>query len=177
MRMIGTAALVIGLGAAFAAKAAVVDAQPSGFQVEEKTEIAASSATVWAALGRFGAWWDGQHSWSGDATNFALDLSAGGCLCEKLPQGGGVRHMTVVYAAPGKQAVLEGALGPLMFSGAVGRLVWTLSEKDGRTTLTQDYYVGGYRPGGLDKHAAAVDGVLGAQLGRLKTYVESGKPG
>jgi hypothetical protein len=55
-------------------------------------------------------------------------------------------------------------------------LVWSLAEKDGRTTLTQIYFVGGYFPGGLDKLAPAVDGVLGEQLARLKSYVETGKP-
>jgi hypothetical protein len=78
--------------------------------------------------------------------------------------------------APGKSAILDGALGPLMFSGAAGHLVWSLEEKAGHTTLTQTYYVGGYYPGGLDKLAPAVDEVLGEQVGRLKSYVETGKP-
>ncbi len=47
---------------------------------------------------------------------------------------------------PGKTVVLDGALGPLMFSGAAGHLVWTLTEASGKTTLTQTYYVGGYYP-------------------------------
>jgi len=84
--------------------------------------------------------------------------------------------MTVIFAAPGKTAILEGTLGPLMFSGAAGHLVWSLSEKDGRTILTSTYYVGGYYAGGLDKLAPAVDGVLGEQLARLKSFVEIGKP-
>lgn len=74
--------------------------------------------------------------------------------------------MTVIFAAPGKTAILDGTLGPLMFSGATGHLVWSLAEIDGRTTLTETYYVGGYFPGGLDKLAPAVDGVLTQQLGR-----------
>jgi hypothetical protein len=35
----------------------------------------------------------------------------------------------------------------------------------------------GYRPGGLAELAAPVDGVLRAQLLRLKSFVETGKPG
>jgi len=93
-----------------------------------------------------------------------------------LPNGGGARHLTVIFVAPGKTAILDGTLGPLMFSGAAGHLVWSLAEKDGHTTLTQSYYVGGYFPGGLDKLAPAVDGVLTEQIGRLKRYVETGKP-
>ncbi len=159
------------------AHAAVVDATPNGFQVEQKLEIAAPAAKVWAALGDFGAWWDGQHSWSGDAKNFHLDLAPGGALTETLPNGGSVKHLTVIFVAPGKTAILDGTLGPLMFSGATGHLMWRLAEKDGKTTLTQDYYVGGYIKDGLDKLAGPVDEVLTYQAGRLKALVETGKPG
>ncbi len=176
MRMIGLAGLAAGLALAGGAGAAVVDAQPSGFQVEQKVEISAPAAKVWAALEHFGGWWDSAHSWSQDARNFSLKLKSGACLCEALPNGGGARHMTVIFVAPGKTAILDGTLGPLMYSGAAGHLVWSLAEKDGHTTLTEDYYVGGYFPGGLDKLAPAVDGVLTQQMGRLKQFVETGKP-
>ena len=67
-------------------------------------------------------------------------------------------------------------MGPLMFSGTSGHLIWKLDEQDGHTVLTQTYYVGGYFQGGLDKLAPAVDDVLAEQLSRLKLYVETGKP-
>jgi len=62
-------------------------------------------------------------------------------------------------------------------TGAAGHLNILLSEKDGRTTVTLTYDVGGYMNGGLDTLAAPVDGVLGQQVARLKTQVETGKPG
>jgi len=37
------------------------------------------------------------------------------------------------------------------------------------------YSVGGYRQGGLEALAPAVDSVLGAQLRRLKSFVENGR--
>ena len=174
-----SAALAAGLAlAASAARADVVEASATGFQVKQTAEIAAPAAKVWAALGQVGAWWNSKHSWSGDAKNITLDLKAGGCWCEaNLPGGGGARHMTVVIVMPPKTAVIEGALGPLAFSGAAGHLVWALAEKDGKTTLTQTYYVGGYYPGGLDKMAGPVDSVMTEQLARLKAYIETGKPG
>jgi hypothetical protein len=160
-----------------AARADVVDAAQTGFQVRETAEIAAPAGQVWAALGQIGRWWDPKHTWSGDASNLRLDLSTGGCLCEGLAnRTGAARHMAVIFAIPGKTAILDGTLGPLMFSGASGHLVWSLAEANGKTTLTQDYYVGGYFKGGLDKLAPAVDGVIGDQLRRLKAYVETGKP-
>ena len=174
MRGWGVAAMALAL--AGAARAEVVDASPAGFQVKETAEIAAPADKVWVALGQVGGWWSSEHSWSHDAKNLTLELQPGGCWCEALPNGGGARHMTVIFAAPGKTAIFNGTLGPLMFSGTSGHLVWKLDEKDGHTTLTQTYYVGGYFPGGLDKLAPAVDQVLAEQLGRLKRYVETGKP-
>jgi uncharacterized protein YndB with AHSA1/START domain len=179
MRAIGLAALVaaLAIGGA-AARAEVVEATPNGFQVKQSEEIAAPAAKVWAALGEVCAWWNSKHSWSGDAKNLTLELKAGGCWCEaNLPNGGGARHMTVLLVTPGKTAILDGTLGPLMFSGATGHLVWQLAEQDGKTTLTQTYFVGGYFPGGLGALAGPVDGVMTEQLGRLKAYVETGKPG
>ena len=41
-------------------------------------------------------------------------------ICEKLPNGGGVRHMEVVYAAPGKALVMSGELGPMQVMAAAG---------------------------------------------------------
>jgi len=171
------AAMAVGLALAGAARGEVVDANAAGFQVTEKVQIAAPAAKVWASLGEVGGWWDGEHSWSHDAKNLSLELKPGGCWCEALPDGGGARHMTVIFTQPAKTAIMEGTLGPLMFSGAAGHMVWSLAEKDGVTSLTQDYYVGGYFPGGFDKLAPAVDEVAGAQLVRLKAFVETGKPG
>jgi hypothetical protein len=159
------------------ARAAVVDATPNGFQVEETASIAAPATKVWAAIGQWGDWWNSAHSWSGDAHNITLDLKPGGCLCEALPNGGGARHMTVLMSMPDRLLVLDGALGPLMLSGADGHMRFKLAEKAGVTTVTMDYWVGGYLPAGLDKIAGDVDGVLAEQTGRLKAYVETGKSG
>jgi uncharacterized protein YndB with AHSA1/START domain len=170
------AAVLVSLFAASAARAAVVDAQPNGFEVRQAAEIAAPADKVWAALARVGAWWDPAHTWSQESKNLSLDLAPGGCFCETFPGGGGARHMVVINVLPGRRAILEGALGPLSQTGASGHLVWALVEKDGRTTLTQTYFVGGYTPGGFAAFAPAVDGVLESQIERLKRYVETGAP-
>ena len=81
----------------------------------------------------------------------------------------------MIFVRPDKTLRLEGGLGPLSLSGASGHLIWDLAEKDGHTTLTTTYDVGGYAKGGLDKWAAPVDTVLGEQVGRLKVYLETGK--
>ena len=52
----------------------------------------------------------------------------------------------------------------------------TLAERLGGTEVTMTYSAGGYRPGGLESMAPLVDSVLGVQLGRLKSFVEKGRP-
>ena len=168
-------AAALTLTAATSSQAEVVDAQPNGFEVKRVAVLNAPADKVYAALAQPSQWWSKDHTWSGSAANLSLAPMAGGCFCEKLPNGGSVMHMTVVYAQPGQGLRLFGALGPLQMSGAAGHLGWSLAEKDGKTTLTQTYDVGGYMKGGLDKIAPVVDGVLNEQFDRLKAYVETGK--
>jgi uncharacterized protein YndB with AHSA1/START domain len=158
------------------AHAEVVDAQANGFEVKREAVFNAPTDKVYAALSQPSQWWNKDHTWSGSAANLSLAPMAGGCFCEKLPKGGSVMHMTVVFTQPGQSLRLFGGLGPLQMTGAVGHLNWTLSEKDGKTTLVQTYDVGGYRQGGLDKIAPAVDQVLSEQFERLRAYVETGRP-
>ena len=168
-------AATLALALAATAHAEVVDAQPNGFEVRREAVINAPADKVYAALTQPSAWWNKDHTWSGSSANLSMAAMSGGCFCERLPNGGSVVHMTVVYAQPGQALRLFGGLGPLQMSGASGHLNWTLSETDGKTTLTQTYDVGGYMKGGLDKIAPAVDGVLGDQFDRLKAYVETVK--
>jgi uncharacterized protein YndB with AHSA1/START domain len=158
------------------ASAAVVDTSPQGFEVVETVEIAAPAAKVWSALIQPGQWWSSVHTFSHDAHNLTLDPGPGGCWCEALPGGGGVRHLAVIYVAPGQTLRLEGALGPFQAGGTAGHLTWTLAEAGGHTTVTETYDLGGYFKGGLEKDAPVVDGVLGEQAARLKMYVETGRP-
>lgn len=163
----------LALLAAGAARAGVVDAQPNGFEVRHEVVVEAPASAVWAVLVQPAKWWSSDHTWSGSAANLSIGAASGGCFCERLPNGGSVLHMTTVYAAPGQQLTLYGALGPLQSSGAAGHLSFSLAEKDGRTVLTVTYDVGGYMKGGLDKIAAPVDGVLGQQVAGLKRAAET----
>ncbi len=174
-----TIALSIGLAfglAAGTANAAVVDAQPAGFQVKLTATVKAPPGRVYAALGEIGRWWSSAHSFSGDARNYTLDLKAGGCFCEALPGGGSAEHQRVVLASPGKALVMRGALGPLQTLGVEGAMQWTIKPSANGSDVALTYTAGGYAPGGLDKLAGPVDGVLGEQLARFKAYVETGKP-
>ncbi len=121
-------------------------------------------------------WWDPAHTFSHDARNLSIDPKPGGCFCERLPDGGGVQHMTVVYASPGKLLRLTGAIGPLQEAALVGTMTWSLSQAGGGTDVKLIYTVGGFRAGGLRDLPAVIDAVLRGQLSRLKPFVETGRP-
>ncbi len=56
-------------------------------------------------------------------------------------------------------------------------LTFTLTPKDGGTTLVVTYRVAGNEAAGLQQLAGPVDGVIGEQVRRLAVaYVEAGKP-
>jgi uncharacterized protein YndB with AHSA1/START domain len=158
-----------------AALAEVADSAPGGFTVKHTITVAAPAAKAWAALIAPREWWDSAHTWSGDAANLSLNPAPGGCFCETLA-GGGVRHMTVVYADAGKLLRMTGGLGPLQDLPVAAVMTFKLTEAQGKTTLEATYKVGGYAPGGLAGLARPVDGVFGGQLARWKRRVETGKP-
>ncbi len=169
--------LAMVLAAAAPAGAAVVDAQPGGINVASTITVAAPPDKVYAALLQWGRWWSSAHTYSGAAANLSLDARAGGCLCEALPGGGSVMHMTVVYLDPGRILRLRGPLGPLQGMGADGALTWTVKPAPAGSELAVSYVAGGYFPGGGVAIAPAVDRVLGEQLVRLKAFAETGRPG
>lgn len=161
----------------FAVRPAEAQDTSNGFIVKHEVSITASPTRVYEALLEdVGAWWNPQHTFSGDSKNLSMDARPGGCFCETLPNGGGLEHLRVVYVAPGEILRLSGALGPLQASGVAGHLTWRLTGGSGGTTVTLSYGVGGFIEGGFEPIAPAVNAVLGEQLRRLKLFVETGRP-
>ena len=155
----------------------VIEITAAGFLVRNTATLNAPPATVYAALtDGVGGWWDPAHTFSHNARNLSVDAKPGGCFCERLPDGGGVQHMSVVYASPGKLLRLTGAIGPLQEAALAGTMTWTLVQAGGGTTVELMYTVGGFRAGGFRDIATVVDGVLRGQLARLKALVETGRP-
>ena len=155
----------------------VIESTAAGFLVRNTAAINAPPATVYTALTEgVGGWWDPVHTFSRDARNLSVDAKAGGCFCERLPDGGGVEHMRVVYASPGKLLRLAGAIGPLQEAALAGTMTWNLLQAGRGTTVELVYTVGGFRAGGFRDMPTVVDGVLRGQLARLKAFVETGRP-
>ena len=84
--------------------------------------------------------------------------------------------MRVVYIAPDEVIRMTGALGPLQSSGVAGSLTWTLTSTSNGSKILLTYSAGGFMEGGFEAIAPAADAMLGEQLQRLKTFVETGSP-
>ncbi len=162
------------------ANAEVVQKTPQGFVVREVIEVQASPEKVWTTLAIPAQWWNPEYSFSGSAENFSLDLTPGGCLCEKLPsssrgsaaRAGGVAHMRVAYVEPGRVLRMTGALGPLQSEAVSG--VWTITLKSvgGKTRVLFEYIVGGFMRYTTDQIAPVVDKIVASQLSRLAVKID-----
>ncbi|WP_225008644.1 SRPBCC domain-containing protein [Novosphingobium percolationis] len=156
----------------------VIAKADNGFVVRAAARVTATPAEAWKMLVVPASWWSAQHTFSGDAANLSLDPVPGGCFCEKLPlpkaaakgeRAGGVQHLRVVYANPGKALRLTGALGPLQSEALQGTLTITIKPMDGGSRVLFEYVVGGFMRYPVDEIAPAVDAMLSAQLVSLAT--------
>jgi uncharacterized protein YndB with AHSA1/START domain len=154
--------------------AAVADSAANGFTIKTTLTLDAAPDEVYRRLvHNIADWWESAHTWSGDARNLTIEDRPAGCFCEKLPNGGGVRHMEVVFAAPGKQLIMQGGLGPLQSMAATGSMTFQLTAApNSATKLELTYAITGYSPAGMNTLAAPVDQVLTIQLTRLKNLFE-----
>jgi uncharacterized protein YndB with AHSA1/START domain len=157
--------------------AEVTTVTATGFLVKRELALASASTTVFTTMTEIGRWWNPEHTYSGDAHNLTIDLKAGGCFCERLANGGSVRHLDVAYYEPGSVLRMTGALGPLQANGLAGSLTLTVRETaPGKSVISMSYSVGGFMADGVDKMAGPVDFMLGEQLTRLKSLIETGDP-
>ena len=120
------------------AAAEVADSSASGFTVKIALSIQAAPNDVYRQLIHVGDWWNAEHTFSGDARNLSIEEKAGGCFCEKLPNGGGVRHLQVLFVAPGKTLRMGGGLGPLQGIAANGSMTIQLSPAGAGTKTRCD---------------------------------------
>jgi hypothetical protein len=158
----------------FLSPAEVADSSAAGFTVKHVLHVSATTDTVYRALvDHVGEWWDKAHTWSGDPKNLSIEAKPGGCFCERIRGGGGVKHMEVVYVDPGKLIRLRGGLGPLQEMAVMGSLTFTFEPGEQETQITLTYKVSGYRPEGLSALAGDVDAMLRGQLERLGRFAET----
>lgn len=164
--------LAILLAACLPARAAVLEATPSGFTLENQQDVPVDADTAWKALVQdVGQWWPSDHTWWGDSARLSIDPRAGGCFCE-INGGQQARHLEVVFVDPGRTLRMSGGLGPLQGMGLQGVLEFRLAPLEtGGTRITLWYRVGGYTPDDLSAFAPVVDRVQGLQLGGLAAHL------
>jgi uncharacterized protein YndB with AHSA1/START domain len=152
--------------------AEVTSSAADGFQIKITKTTAGNPRAVFARLvNDLSRWWDADHSYSGQAENFSMDLEKQ-CMLEKLPDGGFVRHMEIVFYQPGKILRLTGGLGPLQEMGVSGAMTFSFTEAGDKTDIELTYNVAGSEAQNLDKLGPAVDFVLNQQMDRLKKYCD-----
>jgi uncharacterized protein YndB with AHSA1/START domain len=152
------------------AQAEVVSATAHGFEVRHTIQLVVPQPAAFDAFTQIPAWWDKEHTYSGDSANLSLALTPGGCFCERLESGGGIEHMRVAYVEPGERLVLAGALGPLLYEATAGVMDVKVERIAGGSRLVMTYRAAGFANGGGEKMAPLVDQVLGEQMARFRKY-------
>jgi hypothetical protein len=127
------------------------------------------------ALGQVGRWWDGEHTYSGQAANLRLGLRAGDCFCEQW-EGHSIEHARVLYVRRDAMVRLQGGLGPLQALGAQGILDIGSVTTEGKRYLQLTYRVSGSPDMRLEQIAAVVDRVMGEQFRRLANFITTASP-
>jgi uncharacterized protein YndB with AHSA1/START domain len=159
-------ALILSAGAPLQAE--VTHSGDNGFTSQHTLTTKAEPFVVYRTMtAHIDEWWNPDHSWSGRAANLYMVTERGGCFCERLPDGGHVEHLRLIYLAPGSEIRFSGALGPLQTMAVDGRMLWNIEAAEGGTRVTFTYHVFGHPETGLAGIAPAVDGVIGEQLQRL----------
>ena len=177
MKLVSSCA-VVGLAisaiSAMPAAAEVKSLSPTHFEVEKRIVAPVTPEAAYQMIGQVSRWWDPDHTYSGDASNLRLELRAGGCLCEKIPEGSGsVEHLRIVFVRPVLLLRAQGGLGPLQGEAVAGTLTWSFKPVAGGTEITQSYIVAGHIRGGTADIAPAVDAMLAEQLSRLQKRLVS----
>lgn len=169
------------LKALLAAAAAALLAAPASAEVVSRT---ADSFTLRYAVGAEIApedipgtlqdlpkWWDSAHTYSGSAANLSLDLTPGGCWCERLADGTNFDHGRTVSVAPDR-FVFDAPFGPMRGKATKAELTVSWPTANRGWTPTWIMVVEGP---GIGAMADGVDAVMGAGYQRWLHYLEYGE--
>ncbi len=164
-------AIAMAAAASAPAGAEVVSASANGFEVRHTLNLVVKPDVAFRSFANLPAWWNPAHTYSGSSANLSLALNPGGCFCERFPKGGGgIEHMRVAYVEPGKQLILTGALGPLLYEATSGVLDAQFKSTAAGAQVTFSYRAAGFYKGGADTLAPVVDKVLAEQFKRYRAY-------
>ena len=165
------AAAVLALSAAPAA-AEVVARTADSFTLRYELGAEIDPGDIPGVMTEVGQWWDSAHTYSGDAANITVDLTPGGCWCEKLADGTQFEHARVVSVGP-ESLVFDAPFGPL--KGKATRSVLTITWPPANMGWTPTWTMTVEGPG-VGAMADGVDFVMHAGYLRWLRYLEYGEP-
>ncbi|NJC40662.1 hypothetical protein GGQ87_000920 [Brevundimonas alba] len=164
------AAAVLALSAA-PAGAEVVSRTTDSFTLRYAVAVEIAPDDIAPALAALPQWWDPAHTYSGSASNLSLDLTPGGCWCEKLPDGTAFDHGRTVSVGP-DSFVFSAPFGPMRGKTTKAELTVTWPAANRGWTPTWMMVVEGP---GIGAMADGVDAVMGAGYQRWLYYLEYGE--
>lgn len=159
------------LFAAAPAGAEVVSRSENGFTLKFAVAADVDPADIPAALTALPQWWESAHTYTGDSKNLSLDLTPGGCWCEKLPDNPAFDHGRTVAVAD-DHITFNAPFGPLRGRASRAELTVTWPEADGVRTPTWVFVVEGP---GMGAMADAVDRVIGTGYARWMSHLQTGQ--
>ena len=158
--------ILLAAGCTASVNAEIVSASDGYFVLRHEGTTNLSPEATWERLVSPASWWHPDHTYSGDARNLSLQLTAGGLWREEW-EGGSVAHGTVVYVDQGKTLRLEAPFGPLQGIGAY--VIWTITLEpvaEGTRIVFEESAIGP-PAGDYEELAKAVDYVKGEAMRRL----------
>ena len=159
------------LFAAAPAQAEVVSRDENGFTLRFSTTAENDPADIPGALQALPDWWEASHTYSGDSKNLSLDLTPGGCWCEKLPDNPAFDHGRTVSVAADR-IVFDAPFGPLRGKATKAELIVTWPGAGRGWTPTWTFVVEGP---GLGVMADGVDRVMATGFRRWMHHLEYGE--
>ena len=117
-------------------------------------------------------WWDPAHTYTGSAANLSLDLTPGGCWCERFPDGTDFDHGRTVSVGSDR-FVFDAPFGPMRGKVTSARLTISWPAANDGWTPTWTMVVEGP---GIGAMADTVDAVMGNGYMRWLYYLENALP-
>ena len=164
--MRGLLACLVGFGLSGTAAAEVVSSGPGHYHLAHEANSDLDPDALWARLIKPSAWWDPEHTYSGDSNNLKLKARAGG-LWQESWDGGSVAHGHVLGAIEGKELVLDAPFGPLQKMAVQTVWVITIEPAGNGSKVTFTEQANGAAESNLDQLAPAVDFVKQNAIERL----------
>lgn len=167
--------MLVFLGLAGPAAAEVEASGPSGFSLILNTIVPVPPEEAYERFVDVRDWWSPEMTASGATRTLRLDTKEGGCLCERLADGGFMRHFQTARADPGALLVLSNGMGPLNAIGAQGSLQVEFKPEGAGTAVTLRYMAFGYSVNGWGGYAPQADRLWQTQIQRFATYAGGGR--